>query len=253
LCGFVVVFAGLRLAASLNNIHEGLPVMAAHAAPVALADADGDARRGPAATPVMYDLRIAVRTASLTPDPVNVTALVADRSSPLVAAPLLPTVPPDQDVSASAAAEPAEPTDTVAEISPKQPGATDFAPETPKVEGTVLAAIDPQAALHDNATEPAHDNAAIDTTAETTPEEAPAPATVQAVADSSPVVAADTAPVTVPTAVAPARKPPVVKAPARRATVRKKRTRVAHRTAAPVSSFDATSSAVFGLLPTPSQ
>ena len=37
LCGFVVVFAGLRLAASLNDIHEGLPVMAAHAAPVSIA------------------------------------------------------------------------------------------------------------------------------------------------------------------------------------------------------------------------
>ena len=34
LCGFVVVFAGLRMAVSLNDIHEALPVMAAHAAPV---------------------------------------------------------------------------------------------------------------------------------------------------------------------------------------------------------------------------
>ena len=34
LCGFVVVFAGLRMAVSLNDIHEGLPVMAGHAAPV---------------------------------------------------------------------------------------------------------------------------------------------------------------------------------------------------------------------------
>ena len=47
LCGFVVVFAGLRMAASLNDIHEGLPVMAAHAAPVSIAPAaDREARRG---------------------------------------------------------------------------------------------------------------------------------------------------------------------------------------------------------------
>ena len=32
LCSFVVVFAGLRMAVSLNDIHEGLPVMAGHAA-----------------------------------------------------------------------------------------------------------------------------------------------------------------------------------------------------------------------------
>ena len=47
LCGFFVVFAGLRLAASLNDIHEGLPVMAAHAAPVSITPvADREARRG---------------------------------------------------------------------------------------------------------------------------------------------------------------------------------------------------------------
>ena len=46
LCGFFVVFAGLRLAASLNDIHEGLPVMAAHAAPVSITPvADREARR----------------------------------------------------------------------------------------------------------------------------------------------------------------------------------------------------------------
>ena len=46
LCGFFVVFAGLRLATSLNDIHEGLPVMAAHAAPVSIEPApDREARR----------------------------------------------------------------------------------------------------------------------------------------------------------------------------------------------------------------
>ena len=63
LCGFVVIFAGLRMAVSLNDIHEGLPVTAAHAAPVSVTPAaDSEARRGLAAVPVMYDLRFAVST-----------------------------------------------------------------------------------------------------------------------------------------------------------------------------------------------
>ena len=65
LCGFLVVFAGLRLAASLNDMHEGLPVMAAHAAPVTVAPAaDRETRRGLSSVPVMYDLRFAVSTVS---------------------------------------------------------------------------------------------------------------------------------------------------------------------------------------------
>ena len=61
LCGFVVVFAGLRLAASLNDIHEGLPVMAAHAAPVSITPAaDHEDGRGLSSVPVMFDLRFAV-------------------------------------------------------------------------------------------------------------------------------------------------------------------------------------------------
>ena len=67
ICGFVVVFAGLRMAVSLNDIHEALPVMAAHAAPVSTTPpADSEARRGVAAVPVMYDLRFAVTTVSPT-------------------------------------------------------------------------------------------------------------------------------------------------------------------------------------------
>ena len=70
LCGFFVVFAGLRMAASLNDIHEGLPVMAAHAAPVSIAPvADRETRRGQSAMPVMFDLRFAVSTANLAPTP----------------------------------------------------------------------------------------------------------------------------------------------------------------------------------------
>jgi hypothetical protein len=63
-CGFIVVFAGLRLAASVNGMHKAMPVMAAHAAPVTVgAIADRDLRRGQSAVPVMYDMRFAVGTA----------------------------------------------------------------------------------------------------------------------------------------------------------------------------------------------
>jgi hypothetical protein len=63
-CGFIVVFAGLRLATSVNGLHKAMPVMAAHAAPVTVgAIADRDLRRGQSAVPVMYDMRFAVGTA----------------------------------------------------------------------------------------------------------------------------------------------------------------------------------------------
>ena len=81
LCGFLVVFAGLRMAASLNDIHEGLPVMAAHAAPVSIAPmADREMRRGQSAVPVMYDLRFAVSPAS--PTLASVAPLAPDRPAP---------------------------------------------------------------------------------------------------------------------------------------------------------------------------
>jgi hypothetical protein len=84
LCGFVVVFAGLRMAVSLNDIHEGLPVMAGHAAPVSVTPAaDSEARRGLAAVPVMYDLRFAVGMVS--PAVVRVVPTVFDRPAPPLA------------------------------------------------------------------------------------------------------------------------------------------------------------------------
>ena len=81
LCGFVVVFAGLRLAASLNDIHESAPVMAAHAAPTSMAPAaDREVRRGLSSVPVMYDLRFAVSTVS--PALVRIAPTVLDRPAP---------------------------------------------------------------------------------------------------------------------------------------------------------------------------
>jgi hypothetical protein len=67
-CGFVVVFAGLRIAASLNDIHEGLPVMAAQAAPIQAApNANPAMRRGQSAVPVIYDLRFVAANTGFTP------------------------------------------------------------------------------------------------------------------------------------------------------------------------------------------
>ena len=84
LCGFVVVFAGLRMAVSLHDIHEGLPVMAGHAAPVSVTPAaDSEARRGLAAVPVMYDLRFAVNAVS--PMAVRAAPTAFDRPAPPLA------------------------------------------------------------------------------------------------------------------------------------------------------------------------
>jgi len=90
LCGFVVVFAGLRMAVSLNDIHEGLPVVAALVASVSVTPAaDSEVRRGLAAVPVMYDLRFAVSAVS--PTIVRTAPTVFDRPAP----PLAITPPQD--------------------------------------------------------------------------------------------------------------------------------------------------------------
>lgn len=219
LCGFVVVFAGLRLAASLNDIHEGLPVMAAHAAPVAIADIT-DQRRGSAAAP-MYDLRFAVRSALQAPTPVNVTALVIDRAAPLDISPALSVAPLEALANEAAApAEPATPADTVASIAPEQPVAADAAAtppsiDTPKPDAPVVATVGPPAAAPPDAVAAAVEPAA-------------APAVVQTTVESLPVAPAEPAPDA--PAVASDPNPSAAKS-APRATVRKKRVRVAHRAA----------------------
>src|SRR5882672_281188 len=83
-CGFVVVFAGLRLATSIHGINQAMPVMAAHAAPVMVgAINDQDLRRGPATVPVMYDLRFAVSATQPAPTPAAASP-VMDRATPLL-------------------------------------------------------------------------------------------------------------------------------------------------------------------------
>jgi hypothetical protein len=154
LCGFAVVFAGLRMAVSLNDIHEGLPVMAAHAAPVSAAPpADSEARRGVAAVPVMYDLRFAVSTVS--PTLVRIAPTMFDTPAPLLS--VMPTQDlPSQDLPKQELAEPAkestEPERTVAAVQPDAPAPLDVAPDaTPpstepaKPSAQAVAAVTPQA------------------------------------------------------------------------------------------------------------
>jgi hypothetical protein len=116
-CGFLMVFAGLRLATSLNDFHAALPVTAAYAAPVAIAELE----QGSPAAPVIYDLRFAVSTAVKAP-PVNVTALVIDRSAPLVAEPPLTApsheIAKDEGAPVPEAVDPAKPAEEPAATQP---------------------------------------------------------------------------------------------------------------------------------------
>ena len=57
LCGFVVVFIGLRAVFSLNNVHSSLPVMAAQAAQ-AVPPGMIEPRAAPSAMPTLYDFRL---------------------------------------------------------------------------------------------------------------------------------------------------------------------------------------------------
>ena len=93
-CGFIMVFAGLRLATSVNGINQAMPVMAAHAAPAmvsAISDQDlrrqdlrrQDLRRNPATVPVMYDLRFAVSASQPAPTPAAASPVI-DRATPLM-------------------------------------------------------------------------------------------------------------------------------------------------------------------------
>lgn len=97
-CGFLIVFAGLRLAASLNDFHEGVPVLAAHAAPISIAMADTDPRHGSQSGSVTFDLRFAVSPASPSLAATPTPAAIIGR-----AAPLLPVVPVAEHVIAPAA------------------------------------------------------------------------------------------------------------------------------------------------------
>ena len=157
LCGFVVVFAGLRLAASLNNIHEALPIMAAQAAP-APPTGTGNARGTPGAFPVLYDMRfVASATAPLL---ASMTPHAPERAMP---APSLRI----EDFTKDAAVAPAAPSVPVAAIdpAPKAPAAA----AAPKPQPPAVAAIDPRPA-------PLPDSMAV----EPPPAPSPAPLAIEA-------------------------------------------------------------------------
>jgi hypothetical protein len=106
LCGFAVIFASLRLAASLNELHETIPVTASRAAPPEmLPPVDADMRRSAAAVPLMYDLRFAVTSASLMPTPASLAIPAVNRTAPTALPPAVVQPPVDLAVLTPAAAE----------------------------------------------------------------------------------------------------------------------------------------------------
>jgi hypothetical protein len=197
LCGFFVVFAGLRLAASLNDIHEGLPVMAAHAAPVSITPiVDREARRGLAAVPVMYDLRFAISTVA--PTLVRLPPTVLDRPAPPLA-----IVPPEDVAKETLQAEPAKEADqpeaTVSAIEPQaavasEPAVVLDAPaEPPAPKAPAIAAIDSQAKPDVPAGWPVAETPAPATQAAAfEPRAAPTPGTEEPLANSEPAAATET-------------------------------------------------------------
>jgi hypothetical protein len=106
LCGFAVIFASLRLAASLNELHESIPVTASRAAPSEmLPPVDADMRRSAAAVPLMYDLRFAVTAASLVPMPASLAMPAVNRTAPTALPPAVVQPAIDLAVLTPAAAE----------------------------------------------------------------------------------------------------------------------------------------------------
>ena len=165
-CGFLVVFAGLRLAASLNDMHEGLPVMAAHAAAIpAEPAADRDARRAASSVPVMYDLRFAVTPVS--PTLVRSGPTIIDYPKPTLPLAIVPTeiapkdnnAAPNTDVAlidrdadvAPAATAPVATEPGVPEASVDLPAPTASEEPAPQAK---TAAVEPQAAPAADATPP---------------------------------------------------------------------------------------------------
>jgi len=77
LCGFVLMLAGLRLVASLHNVHQTLPVTTAQAAPLPIAE---PTRNAAAAVPVLFDLRFLAN--AIAPMPASVSPQILDTAAP---------------------------------------------------------------------------------------------------------------------------------------------------------------------------
>jgi hypothetical protein len=232
LFGFFVVFAGLRMAASLNDIHEGLPVMAAHAAPISIAPvANRDRRRGLSATPVMFDLRFDVATANLAPTPASLTGPTFDRPAPPLAIVPAEDIAKETAVPGATEADPSKPESAVAAIRPDAPLDADTI-ETALPAAKAIRSIEPPAPPNLLGAEELLIH--------------PDPAAAEAPAGSTNVSAPDTNSTT---AAIPAAKPNAAKsAPVPKPKVaQKKRVRTA-RPAEPANSAGAFSSP-FGALP----
>jgi hypothetical protein len=154
-CGFLVVFAGLRLAASVHGVHRAMPVMAAHAAPApAGAIADRELRRGQSAVPMIYDMRFAVGSAV----PASAGAQPVIDRAPSVMMPLviLPPVAIEAErnatreaaVAALAPQPAAKPEPSAAiDIPFPEPATVDLSlPPQPKAELPAVAALAPPSA-----------------------------------------------------------------------------------------------------------
>jgi hypothetical protein len=233
-CGFLAVFAGLRLAASLNDFHEALPVMAAHAAPVTVSPAaDREARRGVSSVPMMYDLRFAVSTMS--PALVRATPSVFDRLAPPLS--IVPSEDIAADTPAMAEPEPPQPERTVAAI-PELPDVAEPPPATDTVETPVAEAeIEAMLEVKTAAIAPQVTDQAAPAV-EATPADLPVPEASRTVAID--VLAQDAAADAATDTVNPAGPPPdakpqaakLKKTVAKAKRVRKKHIRTAHRAAA---------------------
>jgi len=111
-CGFLVVFAGVRLAATFNSVNQALPVMAAHAASPIAALTDQEQRHHRAnLVPVTYDLRFAVTAAQPSPAGDRVPPLLM----PLV---ILPPIAQDANETKATTAVAALPSRPAAEAQP---------------------------------------------------------------------------------------------------------------------------------------
>jgi hypothetical protein len=245
LCGFVLVFAGLRLATSLNTLHEGFPLMAAHAAPAPIAGAAAWHAVRPT-VPALYDLRFVVRP--IKPTPVGLSSAaneeVASETAP-AAARAAPVISP-----AALAAMQYEAAARVQSTLRRSPSESKPALESaaqPDVKPSpqpAVAAIDPQPAPSAQVqSKPASpdDSAAIDSPPSSPPEPAASepvspPAAVAAVEPAAVATAPDQDPIPAAAAASPAPKPKAA-APAPKAAVRK-RARTARR-AAPKNTFGA--------------
>jgi hypothetical protein len=227
LCGFLAVFAGLRITAAVRANHDALPNLATRAIPSLAASARAaDAPRFEVTVPVMFDIKAVANVTPVVPIPVRLSPsddplpesaaldqpAAAVEAKPEPPAPSLAPLPPDDpavlaplsilpDIPApsDAVATPATPVEPAAttEISAPAPAAAAPPPVTSEAVTVVEAAVPL-----------APDKDAVDT------------------ASADPVATASV-------------KPPAIKQPrAKSKTARAKRPRVARRTANDPFSFN---------------